>query len=230
MARKPLSEKSVAENVLKWETGGINVDGCRVGTETIMSRGSEIGKGFFSRGEVNQIHQGRFPANFIHDGSDEVVGLFPEANKGHWAQTKVIGFGNFGGGKVEYNGVGRKDDAGSAARFFYCAKASKSERNMGLDETQEPSNRPSGVAYNEHSGVHSDKKKGNYHPTVKPIKLMQYLVKLVTPKNGIVLDPFLGSGTTGIACKKLGFRFIGIEKEEDYVRIAKARLSQEVLI
>ena len=116
--------------------------------------------------------QGRFPANLIHDGSEEVVKLFPETQN-------------------------------SAARFFYCAKASKSERNQGLDETEG---------------------RKNYHPTVKPLKLMEYLCKLITPPNGIVLDPYMGSGTTGIACRELGRVFIGIEKKPEYFIIAKNRV------
>jgi DNA modification methylase len=119
-------------------------------------------------------------------------------------------------------------DKGGASRFFYCAKASKAERNAGLSETQELSLRPLGILYNEYSGVHSEKRKGNFHPTVKPIKLMEYLVKLVTPKNGIVLDPFMGSGTTAIACVKNNFKFIGFEKETEYKEIADARIGKEL--
>jgi len=178
LARKPLSEKTIAENVLKWGTGGLNIDGCRVGTseqdkydleQRQISKGSgkETNINFTGRDkdlkhEVQK--QGRFPANLIHDGSDEVVGLFPDDN----------------------------------SRFFYCAKASKSERNAGLDT--------------------------NNHPTVKPVKLMQYLVRLITPKDGTVLDPYMGSGTTGIACKKENFNFVGIELDEDYFKIAEARI------
>jgi len=172
MARKPLNT-SVAENVLTHGTGGINIDECRVG-----------GK------------EGRFPANIIHDGSEEVLEVFPETKSGTGAIRKnakgLFGLGGDNEPNIEYG------DKGSAARFFYCAKASKAERNMGDNK--------------------------NYHPTVKPIKLMEYLVRLVTPKEGIVLEPFAGSGTTLIACKQQGFNYIGIEREQEYCDIAEARL------
>ena len=142
LCRKPLSEKTVAANVLKWGTGGINIDGCRVGTEN-----------------------GRFPANLIHDGSQQVLELFPETNKD------------------------------SAARFFYCPKASKKDRD-----------------------------EGNTHPTVKPTALMQYLCRLITPTGGVVLDPYMGSGSTGKAAVKEGFSFVGCELDEDYYKIATARI------
>ena len=145
VARKPISEPSIAANVLKWGTGAINIDGCRVGSDT----------------NSYQPHQGRFPANLIHDGSDEATaGL------------------------------------GDAQRFFYCAKASKAERGDS-----------------------------NHHPTVKPIALMRYLVRLVTPPNGTVLDPFLGSGTTAIAAVLEGRDWIGIEREAEYCDIARARIA-----
>jgi len=109
----------------------------------------------------------------------------------------VTGFGEFGGGTSEYLGQGEKDGFGSAARFFYCAKASKRDRNEGSV---------------------------NNHPTVKPTDLMRYLCKLVTPPNGTVLDPFMGSGSTGKACTYEGFNFIGIDQSAEYVEIAKARI------
>jgi site-specific DNA-methyltransferase (adenine-specific) len=142
--------------------------------------------------------RGRFPANFIHDGSDEVLELFPETkssalNQGH---KRGNGTGNSltgGGGIIERN---YGNDSGSAARFFYCAKASKAERGDS-----------------------------NNHPTVKPIALMRYLIKLVTPPDGVVLDPFLGSGTTAIAAVLEGFDWIGIEREAEYCDIARARIA-----
>lgn len=238
VARKPLAEKTVAENVLKYGTGGINIDECRVniesgdepragnrtanfGTQETISGGNGTG-GF----EHNSL--GRFPANVIHDGSDEVLELFPDTtSEGHWAKTKVTGFGDFGNGKSEYFGVGEKDKSkGSAARFFYCAKASKSERNEGLENTEEtincdrnPDCYSADVPFNR-----SANPKKNIHPTVKPLKLMEYLVKLVTPKNGIVLDPFMGSGTTGMAAKSQGFNYIGFDMTKEYVEIAEARI------
>jgi site-specific DNA-methyltransferase (adenine-specific) len=204
MARKPLSEKTVAENVLKWGTGGINVDGCRVPTnrDNVNSRKDKSGGcEFFMKGdkrgetEWNGV-QGRFPANLIHDGSEEVVELFLVIGKTHGGrsgkQSNGI-FGKFGG---EYQDIG---DSGSAARFFYCAKASKNERGNG-----------------------------NNHPTVKPIVLMKYLIKLITPPNGIVLDNFMGSGSIGKAAILEGFNFIGIENEGKYCEISVKRLRQEV--
>jgi hypothetical protein len=329
VARKPLSEKTIADNVLKWGTGGINIDKSRVGTEekiTNHSRGADsaVSKGKYGDSSKQETHQtegqkqGRFPSNFIHDGSDEVLDLFPTQ--------------------------GYK----SEGRFFYCAKASKVERNAGLDSTAivlvqysvwndtkqtheareakllvamdtsqqkvtgvsgietkngtewntllfgsdimekypistksttetttsstttflifnlltglltneytadvsyEMENGGSPVANAENSstlittinekmasalgvkGVQSGtplkisvKDGSNFHSTVKPIKLMEYLIRLVTPKEGVVLDPFMGSGTTGIAAKNLGFDFIGIEREHEYIKIAKARV------
>ena len=212
MARKPLSEKSVASNVLKWKTGGINIDESRVDytSEKDKKEGQSARKSnaktcfdnftgkkpnYFDRSERSEL-QGRFPANLIHDGSDEVVrGCFP----------------------------------GNASRFFYCAKASKAERNMGcegLEKKQMGRNQSSldGGKMLTGSGNERSNTKKNNHPTVKPLSLMCYLVKLVTPPKGICLDPFIGSGTTGIACFKEEFNYIGIEMEEDYVRIARARI------
>ena len=202
MARKPFNT-SVAENVLTHGTGGINIDECRVGTESI----------------------GRFPANIIHDGSEEVLEIFPETKSGTGAIRKnakgLFGLGGDNKPNIEY------DDKGSAARFFYCAKASKAERNMGLDDYEEKQVTDGTIRSNQETartfGANSAKRK-NYHPTVKPIKLMEYLVRLVTPKEGIVLEPFAGSGTTLIACKQQGFNYIGIEREQEYCDIAEARL------
>lgn len=146
VARKPF-KGTVAENVLKHGTGGINVDGCRVGTKKMVN--APAGK-----------KAGRFPANLIHDGSDEVVEIM-----------------------------------GDKQRFFYCAKASKKDRG-----------------------------EGNRHPTVKPTKLMRYLCRLVTQPGGVILDPFMGSGSTGKAAKLEGLDFIGIEMDEGYIKIAEARI------
>jgi len=173
LARKPLSEKTVAANALKWGTGGINIDRCRVGTD----------------------ETGRFPANLIHDGSHQVLELFPETKPSRIGKprgTKKKGlFAN-----SKFNKVGQEhNDSGSAARFFYCAKASKKDRD-----------------------------KGNHHPTVKPTALMQYLCRLITPTGGVVLDPYMGSGSTGKAAVQEGFSFVGCELDEDYYKIAKSRI------
>jgi len=200
MARKPFNT-TVAENVLTHSTGGINIDECRVD-----------GK------------EGRFPANIIHDGSEEVLEIFPETEQ---AKSRTIR--NFKGWKNEGNLKKHevyKDDSNSAARFFYCAKASKAERNMGLDDFPDKVNKITNMYEMERNDgtIRELAHKKNYHPTVKPIKLMEYLVRLVTPKEGIVLEPFAGSGTTLIACKQQGFNYIGIEREQEYCDIAEARL------
>ena len=179
LARKPLSEKIIAANVLKWGTGGINIDGCRVEANGEKTGGNGyIGlaqdKGWnannmpYKREQEQSTSQGRFPANLIHDGSQQVLELFPETNKD------------------------------SAARFFYCPKASKKDRD-----------------------------EGNNHPTVKPTALMQYLCRLITPTGGVVLDPYMGSGSTGKAAVKEGFSFVGCELDCDYYKIACNRINQE---
>jgi site-specific DNA-methyltransferase (adenine-specific) len=211
MARKPLSEKSIAENVLKHGTGGINIDGSRIGSEVrttpIHSDDVKDDTTMFGLHKTIQHHreettEGRFPANIIFD--EEAGKLLDEqsgpTSQGHWSKTKTTGFGEFGNGSSTYEGVGLKDknkDKQGASRFFYCPKVSKKERGDG-----------------------------NVHPTVKPIKLMEYLITLVTPNGGVVLEPFMGSGSTGIAAKNLGMSFIGIEKEQEYFDIAKQRIGE----
>jgi site-specific DNA-methyltransferase (adenine-specific) len=168
LARKPLVGTVVA-NVLKWGTGAINVDGCRVESETINTwddGAKPFGEGAGHK-DTGRTVRGRWPANLMHDGSDDVVGLFPDIQ------------------------------VGSASRFFYCAKANKQERGAE-----------------------------NKHPTVKPVALMEYLIKLVLPPRGIVLDPFAGSGTTLLAAKNLGVRAIGMELEPEYAEIAKKRIRE----
>ncbi len=233
VARKPLSEKTVAENVLKWGTGGINIDGSRVGTEEITQRLATVDGGTAIGAKAVGVKQkatgetttttGRFPANLIHDGSDEVVSLFPNSNSSATKRNRntVGSFGMPNDNTPEYG------DKGSASRFFYCAKASKADRDEGLEGREEVEITGGGGTYNREAGRKFGSiktAKRNTHPTVKPTKLMQYLVKLVTPKGGTVLDPFMGSGSTGKACKLEGFDFIGIELEEEYHAIAKARI------
>ena len=201
LCRKPLSEKTVAANVLKWGTGGINIDGCRVGTEKIKINGG----GVFPEGggctwtEVNQERTGRFPANLIHDGSQEVLDLFPV--------------------------TGDK----SPSRFFYCAKASKKDRDEGLDGFEEKTHGKTGAQKRITVGGSKDVElpKKNNHPTVKPTALMSYLCRLITPPNGVVLDPYMGSGSTGKAAVREGFSFIGCELDPDYYEIAKERINHE---
>jgi site-specific DNA-methyltransferase (adenine-specific) len=297
VARKPLSEKSVAENVLKWGTGGINIDGCRVGSDMIPSPQHNT-KDFVSvrtAGDYNNTYngeiknnEGRFPANIIlecicdevikgekgevkksngrvrenhqynsvgnmgsYDGEgtidnyndkgdihtnpncpcyllDEQSGI-SKSSKGK--QRSVKNIGSFGGGLTNDNN--EYNDKGGASRFFYVAKVSKSERNMGLDGFEDKEEKT-------HSGFNSRDENGNKlrndgsiipplvakntHPTLKPVQLMSYLCRLVTPANGIVLDPFMGSGSTGIAAQLEGFRFIGMELDLEYFKIASARI------
>ena len=235
VARKPLCG-TVAENVLTHGTGGINVDGCRVGTDAGWSYpNGRGGSGWHGRESLSRnldkpiaASSGRWPANVIHDGSDEVVGLFPQANGNGNKQllsreggTKNA-FAGFPGGRSDA-GMGRAD-SGSAARFFYCAKASKKDRDDGL-EGFAPAKTNDGRkvdADNAYQRVATER--ANIHPTVKPTALMRYLCRLVTPPGGVVLDPFTGSGSTGKAAIMEGFRFIGIEREAEYVEIAKARI------
>ena len=236
MARKPL-DGTVANNVLTHGVGGINIDGCRVGNEIIKTSGGRsvavsgderVGAALGMYGEsapLNTEHQGRFPANFIHDGSDEVTALFPDTGKSPAKITRGAG-----GQHGKYSPIGRHEnvegygDSGSAARFFYCAKAGKAERNAGLDGMPEkrPDDRTTtGMETFEEKGV---AKQANHHPTVKPTTLMRYLVRLVTPPNGIVLDPFAGSGSTLVAATLEGFSSIGIEITEEYIPIIEARI------
>jgi site-specific DNA-methyltransferase (adenine-specific) len=207
VARKPLCG-TVAENVLTHGTGGINVDGCRVGTEsTLTIRNGNSGEhgryGKDDRVFTRENPPGRWPANLIHDGSDEVVGLFPQQQSGanpsrRGSQKFRTAYGEFAGNEECVSRRGA--DSGSAARFFYCAKASKADRSAD-----------------------------NRHPTVKPTALMRYLCRLVTPPGGFVLDPFAGSGSTGKAAVCEGFDFVGIEREAEYVEIARARIAAAVL-
>jgi site-specific DNA-methyltransferase (adenine-specific) len=205
LARKPLSERTVAANVLRWGTGAINVDGCRieadprpvmVRTTTIVSANSMSGEstGATPNGEVTTL--GRWPANVIHDGSDEVVAAFPELTSRSTASFDGKPHGTtFGGNKRDENIKGTWfGDTGSAARFFYQGKADQYDRI------------------------------GSKHPTVKPLDLMQYLVRLVTPKGGLVLDPFAGSGTTGEAAFREGMRAVLIECEAEYLKDIERRL------
>ena len=367
LCRKPLSEKTVAKNVLKYGTGGINIDGCRVGTGGGTKRScqseypkKENGKedrelqNWRTGHEVKELNKGRFPANLIHDGSDEVVGLFPDTKSGKMGANNTRhtdGSPNGIYGKFDINHpLGETyGDSGSASRFFYCAKASKSERNKGLDSyvtvkyivpkidrgakkwkeeimvaVQLLKRVISDMAHMSFSigecgesimaQCHKDslsttlmeinkiielkilnllmhsltnestldanslmgnggnlagnaenlkrylltitkdnlelalgasnvvlkmlsliseeenwKQATNFHSTVKPIALMRYLCRLITPKGGTILDPFMGSGSTGIGAKLENFNFIGIELDEDYFNIAKSRIENYIV-
>jgi len=232
LCRKPLSESTVAENVLKWGTGGLNIDGSRIGTEESTVR--EIKNvnrewGGLSKPFTGGSTTGRFPANLIHDGSDVILAEFPNSKAGTNKLEKGTG-GIFNEGTnlpvgYEYG------DEGSAARFFYCAKPSSTERNWMRGEFEER-----GKVFNGQSGKSSKDMKGvkekftttpqmNSHPTVKSIALMSYLIKLITPPKGIVLDCFAGSGSTLVAAKQLDHPFIGIEIYPEYCKIIEGRLN-----
>ena len=203
---------SNAQNVLKFGTGGINIDASRVGggisrksgSGGMAHKGAPI-YGRFANTEVVTFEttKGRYPANIVHDGSEEVLEAFPAKNR-------------------------------EAARFFYCAKASTAEREEGLQDlplrppgAMEASRyvRGTGGAIGNGPG---DVRRRNTHPTVKPIALMSWLCRLVTPPGGTVLDPFMGSGSTGIACVQNGFSFIGIEANEEYFEIAIRRIRHAI--
>ena len=247
VARKPITQ-TVAKNVLEHGTGAINIDECRVGVapdDDVFAKNPNT-KGGFGHGNAAVYgdsegapeydpSKGRWPANVIHDGSDEVVHNFPATGSGN--------------GKGAYSYAGREydnkdtsmfngdkpqapsnyNDNGSAARFFYCAKASKSDKDEGLEDflakkvvSFQTGGGASGKPSSLSAGRNTEYK--NIHPTVKPTDLMRYLCRLVTPKNGIVLDPFMGSGSTGKAAAQEGFKFIGIEMSKEYFEIAEARV------
>lgn len=243
VARKPLIG-TVAANFAEHGAGGLNIDGCRVeapdGVPLFSSRGESNGKtlgdGLNGSNRTGEIGAGRWPANLLHDGSEEVLAAFPMQTSGSRAAgvRKGVGYGSSAKGD---GGPCIAGSSGSAARFFYCAKASKRDRDEGLEGFEK---RASGMVSNT-SGQHMTRRdegyevapRANHHPTVKPTELMRYLCRLVTPPDGVVLDPFTGSGSTGKAAILEGFRFIGIEREAEYVEIARARveaaLIQEIL-
>lgn len=238
MARKPLEKSSVADNVVTYGTGALNIDACRIegrppskpqpllgvkDRATSCALAADAGRNGTMSGA-----SGRFPANLIHDGSEEVVSFFPDQVSGGGRKGEV-GLRNYldvadskslsgkrgglgvGGEllwdddrKCHYTLTAIHDARGNASRFFYCPKASKSERNEGL------------------------LKGDNAHPTVKPTDLMAYLCRLATPAGGVVLDPFMGSGSTGKAAVKSGFRFIGIEKDDAFFKVSEARINHAI--
>jgi site-specific DNA-methyltransferase (adenine-specific) len=318
LARKPLEKGlSIAENVLKWGTGAINIDGCRIGFKneadykesTQKNQHADFGTKPLTNniiyGDYSMVQpknyqpEGRFPAYIIlsHHPDCECKGLkkigtgkeggynyegnvyevegfvtnnSPKANSNYGQETvehwechedcpiKIMdeqsgeskscgGSGENSMGALGKNGkygkyalnikgsnIGGLGDTGGASRFFYIAKASKSERNRGLNgfETKQTKGGGGGIGdyledVNSASGKYGSEKapSRNHHPTIKPVKLMQYLVRLITPPNGLVLDPFCGSGTTGIACKLENFNFVGMELDAEYAKIAEARVA-----
>ena len=242
LAMKPLSEKNFAENVLKHGAGGLNIDASRVGSPPAKDSwfaNRTTAKTFHGQLKDNKLtenaykeNQGRFPSNVILD--EEAGGML---DKQSGVLTSGAGVKMLEGKKshgynsnttTTYNGKEWQPNFGGASRFFYCSKASSSERNAGMRWDSE---KKENFKMRESSG--EDDTWGekfntlpskNHHATVKPLSLMQYLVRLVTPKGGIVLEPFAGSGTTLLAAKKEGFEFVGIERELEYCKIAEQRL------
>lgn len=246
VARKPF-KGSLVDNVMEYGVGGLNIDECRVGEEIIKGGtmpkmgGGELGVCNYQTVGADRIARpdsvGRFPANTIltYDeyDYDEVCGGFPQT-KGTKTNSKLLDIrGN------NYNNSHKTldisyergyDDSGSAARYFYCAKASKKDRDEGLEEfekdtTDDGRNKPIDNPY-----LRGKIMRHNTHPTVKPTTLMQYLIRLVAPKGATILDPFMGSGSTGKAImyenkeRNAGYKFIGIEKDAEYCKIAEARI------
>ncbi|HBO6908946.1 TPA: site-specific DNA-methyltransferase [Pseudomonas aeruginosa] len=263
MARKPLVG-TVAANVLAHGTGALNIDACRIPTDEALRAGSggipcrhdehlprtrsgeaSAERRYIETGGTNFAMKpgprggdaaGRWPANLIHDGSEEVVALFPESTSGAMKSGTQraaqdgpgsVCYGTYGG-----NTTSRDIEAssGSAARFFYCAKASRKDRNEGCEHMERKPPHWSSGSQNPGSfqSDGTDKTSQNNHPTVKPTDLMAYLVRLVTPPGGRVLDPFTGSGSTGKAAVREGFEFVGIEREPPYLAIAEARIAHEL--
>jgi len=236
LARKPL-ENTVAENVLEHGTGGLNIDGCRVENpdynqaavqrcKTAQS-GDTVTLNIPGHEQPTYNEGGRWPANLIHDGSEEVTELFPDSKTKriekpcHEPEITGHKWGTMQGNR----GARGYDGEGSAARFFYCAKASKKDRNEGLEGFAKVTTSDGRAVAADNAYQRGKTERNNFHPTVKPTDLMRYLCRLVTCPGGVVLDPFTGSGSTGKAAVLEGFRFIGIEREAEYVQIARARIS-----
>jgi site-specific DNA-methyltransferase (adenine-specific) len=250
VARKPLDGTTV-KNILTHGTGGLNINESRVpidpeadasqlrtinrNARTEDTSGQQWGLTKNEGDKPTVVHSsGRWPANLIHDGSDEVVELFPVTHSGAMKRTveaydgeSQTGFLRGRSGPSNQHG-----DSGSAARFFYCTKATKKERDEGLEtfptQTADPYAQHRGRRMPEGSERFDGKPAAtgkNTHPTVKPVKLMTYLCKLVTPPGGTVLDPFMGSGSTGRAAAQANFSFVGIDNDEEAFRIAEARVS-----
>lgn len=258
LCRKPL-DGTVAQNVMTHGTGGINIDGCRVNLADSESpedfrrvdtkpsarmvnafAQDKWSKEQFQRKTERGHDAGRFPANLIHDGSDEVVTLFPVTENA--PEPRPGGLRNEGASKglLDFKHGSQatlpvvRGDCGSASRFFYCAKADKSDRDEGCDDLAhgviarscqaQAEAKRGNVVEAEEGAFNKARLARNHHPTVKPTDLMRYLCRLVTPPGGTILDPFMGSGSTGRGAALEGFRFIGIEREPDYLAIAQARI------
>jgi DNA modification methylase len=245
LCRKPLIG-TVAENVLRHGVGGLNIDACRIPANDgvpLFGNGrreavSSYADGLGCDGRTGEVsHAGRWPANLVYDGSDEVVALFPDSKgqqgdlKGHKNDRQPPN-GCFGK-MAPANDHQARGDSGSAVRFFqacppdiegdrlyYCPKASRADRNEGLDDPGPQFQHGATLRK-----IENTRTTGNGHPTVKPTSLMRYLCRLITPNGGLILDPFMGSGSTGKSAIMEGFRFIGIEQDAEYCEIARRRLA-----
>lgn len=241
LCRKPISESTVAKNVVKYGTGALNIDCSRIETDEKLQGSTvrnDIRSGNYGNGKQNtelelyqQNTQGRWPSHTLFDEEaasvlDEQSGVSKSFAVERFNRANLNYVGNFGSDKKDRVTFGH-NDSGGASRFFYVAKASKSERNKGCEGLPDFSGSTSSMTSRgerERGESRNDTQTKNHHPTVKSIKLMEYLIKLVTPLNGTVLDPFMGSGSTGVAAKNLGMHFIGIEQNEDYFEIARKRI------
>ena len=222
MARKPLVG-TVAANLLLHGTGALNIDGCRVGNDprhnASCRNAGDTASPVLTAGRETA---GRWPANLMHDGSPEVVAGFPPGRSSGGGGNRIQGqslwgLGGDGGQSDQYH------DRGSASRFFYCAKASRADREEGCEELPEV-RRTDGRETDHHVPNLRTTALRNHHPTVKPTELMRYLIRLITPPGGTVLDPFMGSGSTGKAAMLEGATFRGCDLDPDYLTIAEARI------
>ena len=254
MARKPF-KGTVSANALNHGTGALNIKACRIPHQTINGgnladnphlrgtklRSAPVNTSFGREGEETPLtdKSGRWPANIIHDGSDEVIASFPDAKgqqgslTGNEPSSKMGAANCYGQMDRRHESTPRIDSSKSAARFFYCAKVKSKERDEGLERFIATSasdmtggRKEGSVGINDpRAGAGRTNGSKNNHPTVKPIALMSYLCRLITPPGGTVLDPWMGSGSTGRAAIEEGFNFIGIDLNPDYVTIASARIA-----
>lgn len=248
LARKPISENTIADNVLKWGTGGINIDTTRIATNDNLNGGGSVTNASdgwdrpFRNDESKKDHYkeidaqklkkaeslGRFPANLILDEftaalldeqSGELTSGAKNGNYNSWGDNGIYGSGK----EYQQNSAA---SSGGASRFFYVAKPSVEERNRGLNKFQKRKVNDGRQTVIDNAFQRGETERGNTHPTVKPIQLMRYLVKMITPPKGICLDPYMGSGTTIIACKLELFNGVGIDREQEYCDIVHGRIKK----
>jgi site-specific DNA-methyltransferase (adenine-specific) len=236
LARKPITEKTVTENVALMGTGGLNIDACRIeggikqstaGRRTVKWGVGEGGCSYKKGTGAEYTEEGRWPSNVILD--EEAANQLDRQYGDPKGCSEVVDIGssttrNTYGPYTNGRSLVTHDDFGGASRFFYCAKATTEERNRGLEAREAKT-----VSDGRKKAIDNPYQRGkterlNIHPTVKPLRLMEYLVKLVTPPDGIVLDPFCGSGTTLLAARNCGFKYIGIEMAQEYVDLSLERL------